>query len=171
MKRFIFSFLLAGLLFSILPSKSFALFGGPSADDIANANTKAVTNFLNQESPKWLTVFVNGAGNASVNCLFIAYGWLGQVLIPIPDLAARKTFYGLSDQGANDLAANGVQDVVRIMLWIGIVTLFVSFTIYVGSMALDITKHNLNYLIVLRLLIPLMVLFSWPAIVSFCARF
>src|SRR5581483_1323970 len=106
MKRFIFSFLLAGLLFSILPSKSFALFGGPSADDIANANTKAVTNFLNQESPKWLTVFVNGAGNGSVNFFFIVYGCLSQFLIPIPNLDKSA----IGDKKAIDGSVAGTVD-------------------------------------------------------------
>lgn len=169
-KAILFFLFLAVFIFPAIRTSAGVL-GGPSADDIAQANQKTATNFLNTESPKWLTKFVGGAGNAAVNALFIVYGWLGEVLIPIPDLASKSTFGGLTDANSNQLTARGVQDVIYIMLWIGIITLFVSFSIHVGSMALDITKHNLNYLIVLRLLIPLMCLFAWPSIVSFCGRF
>lgn len=153
-----------------MPAVDHAGLIGPNAADISGAVTQSVNATVTKNAPFWFTWLSDSIGNFFENALFTCYGWVGSSLIPIPDFAHSGTYSALNGVGMSQ-AVSTVQNLTNVFLWIGFIVLFISFTVHVGSMSLDISKHNLTILTILRLVIPLIVLFAWPTIVSFSANF
>ncbi len=132
--------------------------------DDPSAVTTGLWNFVTTHAWHLICSFFRWGADFFVQALFKVYGWLGTRLLYIPDFADPQTYSGAP--GASSMVFN----VMHIMEWIGFILLAVMFMFYMGRLALGLTGQSFTVLTLARLIGPVLLLFSWPTIVSESAK-
>jgi len=137
------------------------------------AVAEGLADGIKKNIKNWFATAIKYLSDFFMSVLFTVYSFIGTILLPIPDLAAPDTYQFMAKRvGSSDgaRAAEVIQNVFRITTYCGLFVLIVGFMMHVGKSVMSLSGSGLGAGILFRLIIPAVLIFSWPTLFSFCAR-